>query len=127
MIPFVVRIFLIALIVYIVLWKKTPGEKTALADIPGPKPYPVIGNILQLSKEKLIVSLPNFAKQYGGIFKIYILNKPVVVVSDHQLIHDALVKQAADFAGRPQSYRKLLRSWDYSEIIFTDAGSVHRG
>ena len=83
--------------------------------------------MLQLSKEKLIVSLPNFAKQYGGIFKFYLWNKPIIAVSDHQFIHDALVKQAADFAGRPPTYRRQLRSWDYIEILFTDAGPVHRG
>ena len=114
--------FLIAL-VSMILYKKSPG----LNDIPGPKPYPIIGNIVQLYHNKPLISLANFAKQYGGILKIYIFNKPVVVLSDHQFIHEALVKQAADFAGRPQAFRWQLMSWDYSEIIFSDAGPAHHG
>ena len=100
---FAIQIFLIALIVYIVFWKKTP-----LNDIPGPKSYPVIGNILELSKEKFHVSLSDLAKQYGGIYRFYQFNKPVIVLSDQQFIHDALVKQAADFAGRSHTYRRQL-------------------
>ena len=70
----------------------------------------------------MCLNLTDLAKQYGGIFKIHLYNKPVVIVSDQRFIHDVLVKQSAAFAGRPYSYRWKLCTRNFSEIAFTDLG-----
>ena len=122
MITFLVQIVVIVLIVYTLM-----RRRNILDDIPGPKPYPFVGNVLQLDKKKLFITFADLAKQYGGIFKIYFFHKPVVIVSDKLFIHEVLAKQSADFAGRPSSYRIKLLSRDFSEIGFTDAGPEHSG
>ena len=120
MFVFVIQIVIITLIVYFIVRKKNP-----LDDIPGPKPYPIIGNVHQLDAEKVFINLWDFAKQDGGIFKLYFFNKPVIIVNDQHLIHDVLGKQSTDFAGRPRTYRMELMSENFNEIVFTDIGPTH--
>ena len=98
MIVVVILLVLITLGVYVLLKKRNPLDK-----IPGPKPYPLIGNVHQLNMDKIFINMADFAKQYGGIFKIHIFNKPVVVVNDQRFIYDVLVKQSVEFAGRPHT------------------------
>ena len=120
MIVFLVQIAITVLTLYILLPKRSP-----LDEIPGPKPYPFIGNVLQMDMTKVFVQFANFAKQYGGIFKVKLFTKPVVIVNNPRFIHDVLVKQSAEFAGHPYSYRNKLYTQDFSEITFTDP--EHRG
>ena len=121
MLLLVVQIAILALFVYIVFTPRSP-----LNDIPGPKPYPLVGNVPQLDTGNFYINLFDFAKQYGGICKIYLFRKPVVIVNDYQFIHDVLIKQSADFAGRPRSYRLELITRNYTEVTLTE-GPVHRG
>ena len=109
------------LILYILFKKRNP-----LDDIPGPKPYPVIGNVLQLDMTKPFIQFTNLAKQYGGIFKIKLFTTPVVIVNDPRSIQEVLIKQSAEFAGRPLSFRFQTTSMDYSEIAFTPPGPAHK-
>ena len=121
MIAFVIEIVVIFIIVYMLLRKRNP-----LAEIPRPKPYPLIGNVLQLDMKKLFTNLTDLAKQYGGIYKLHLFTKPVVIVSDERFIHEVLVKQSADFAGRPYSYRGHLLARGQT-IGFIDPGPEHTG
>ena len=109
MIVIVIQLVLITLGVYVLLKKRNPLDK-----IPEPKPYPLIGNVHQLDMGKVFINMAKFAKQYGGIFKIHIFNKPVVIVNDQRFIHDVLVKLSVEFAGRPHSYRIKLMTEDNS-------------
>ena len=121
MIVFVIEIVAFVLILYILLRRWNP-----LDELPGPKAYPLIGNVHQLDMKKLFINATDLAKQYGGIYKLRLFTKHVVLVSDERFIHDVLVKQSADFAGRPYSYRSQLLSQGYS-IGILDPGPVHTG
>ena len=122
MIVFVIEVVVVLLLVYVLLAKRSP-----LDIIPGPKPYPIVGNVLQLDLPKLFTQLADFAKQYGGIYKIKLFSQPVVVVSDLDFIHNVLIKQSAEFAGRPRSLRIKIMSDDFNEISLTDPGPEHSG
>ena len=67
----VVQVAVFALIVYIVFRPRSP-----LNNIPEPKPYPLVGNVLHLNTNNFFINLADFAKQYGGICKIYLFRKP---------------------------------------------------
>lgn len=69
--------------------------------VPGPIGFPIIGNIPQLGSSKPHVSFVELAKKYGGVFCIRIGNRPVIVLNGRRAIHQALVRQSVDFAGRP--------------------------
>ena len=50
-----------------------------------------------------------------------------MVVNDPRFICDVLIKQSAEFAGRPHSYRMKLTSMNYGEFAFSDTGPEHKG
>lgn len=71
-----------------------------LKDLPGPKGIPFLGNMLDLDLQKLHVILEQWAGEYGGMYKFQIAHKPVVAISDTQLINEVLRK-------RPSAYRRF--------------------
>ena len=95
-------------------------RKDPLDKLPGPKPFPIVGNVLQMDIGHLFVYLAELGNQYGGVFKIRFFTKPVVVVNDPQLIHEVLVTRSADFAGRPKTYLMKFVSEKYESIVMSD-------
>ncbi|KAI4887978.1 hypothetical protein NFI96_001881 [Prochilodus magdalenae] len=69
-------------------------------DPPGPKPLPILGNLLDLDLKKIHVSLVSMSKQYGSIFTVYFGPKKVVVLAGYQTVKQALVNNAEEFQDR---------------------------
>ena len=77
----------------------TPSGRT-LADLPGPSALPLLGNILQLDLKHLHSVLEQWAREHGSMYQFRIAHKPVVAVTDTDLINEVLRK-------RPDAYRRL--------------------
>ena len=71
-----------------------------LADLPGPKGLPLLGNILQMDLKQLHAILERWGDEHGAMYQFRIAHKPVVVVTDTDLINEVLRK-------RPDAYRRL--------------------
>jgi len=71
--------------------------------IPGPWGLPVLGNLLQLGR-KPHKTLTEYRHKYGDVYQITMGSRPTVVLCGVDTIRQALVKQAEDFAGRPDFY-----------------------
>lgn len=67
--------------------------------IPGPFPWPIVGNAPQLGNTPHI-AFSRMAQRYGDVFQIKLGNRNVVVLNG-SAITQALLKQGVDFAGRP--------------------------
>ncbi|KAM3626290.1 uncharacterized protein V6R79_026231 [Siganus canaliculatus] len=96
-----------------------------LRPLPGPKPLPIIGNVLQVG-DRPYQSLTAMSKQYGDAFQIQIGMRPVVVLSGHETVRQALVKQGDEFAGRPDLYSFKFISDGKSMTFSTDQAGVWR-
>ncbi|XP_029952823.1 cytochrome P450 2D15-like [Salarias fasciatus] len=70
---------------------------------PGPRPLPILGNLLELSLENPVADFQRLAKRYGNIYSIFMGPRPAVILNGLEAIKEALVNKAADFSGRPQS------------------------
>lgn len=96
-----------------------------LRKLPGPKPFPIIGNVLEVGSRPYL-SLSAMSKRYGDVFQIQIGMRPVVVLSGIETVRQALIKQGEEFAGRPDLYSFRFINDGKSLAFSTDQAGVWR-
>ncbi|KAE8297374.1 Cytochrome P450 1A1 [Larimichthys crocea] len=96
-----------------------------LRRLPGPKPFPLIGNVLEVGS-KPYLSLTAMSKRYGDVFQIQIGMRPVIVLSGSDTVRQALIKQGEEFAGRPDLYSFRFINDGKSLAFSTDQAGVWR-
>ncbi|XP_052817833.1 cytochrome P450 2U1-like [Mya arenaria] len=70
---------------------------------PGPRLFPIVGNLLSLSPTKMIQTLRGFRERYGDIYSLYIGNEIVIFLNGYEAIYNAAVKRGGQFLHRPPS------------------------
>ncbi|XP_070792624.1 steroid 21-hydroxylase [Pituophis catenifer annectens] len=85
-------------------WRKQPWE------LPGPSPWPLVGNLHHLLHADLPVHFLQLAQHYGPIYRLRCGKKVVVVLNSSELIREALMRKWSDFAGRPHNFLAHLIS-----------------
>lgn len=71
--------------------------------IPGPAWLPIIGNLPSMTHGQSLQPyelINHFAKQYGGMYGVYVGSSPLVVISDPAVVKETFVKHAHVFIGR---------------------------
>jgi cytochrome P450 len=74
-------------------------RQSSSSPLPGPKGLPILGNLLQIDLHKLHLILEEWAGIYGGLYQFKLANRPVVAISDTELIQQIL-------RDRPHTYRR---------------------
>lgn len=71
--------------------------------VPGPFPYPVVGNlpILRAAGPDTLATLARLAQDYGCMYQLNLGQMRAVFINDATTLHEAFVKQASDFIQRP--------------------------
>ncbi|XP_030402520.1 cytochrome P450 2F5-like [Gopherus evgoodei] len=67
---------------------------------PGPRPLPLLGNLLQLDTKDMVKSLLKLSERYGPVYTLHLGSRRVVVLCGYQVVKEALVDQAEEFSGR---------------------------
>ncbi|CAM6096193.1 unnamed protein product [Calypogeia fissa] len=76
---------------------------------PGPRPWPLIGNLLVFINADTIHSkLRELAKVHGPMYTVWIGSYPTVVLSGIKSTRDAMLRNGAIFSSRPEKY-----SWQF--------------
>ncbi|KAJ8254173.1 hypothetical protein COCON_G00207850 [Conger conger] len=70
---------------------------------PGPRPLPIIGNLLQLDLNRPYHSLYELSKTYGSVFKVHFGCKKVIVLAGYKTVKEALINHATEFGDRDLS------------------------
>lgn len=84
----------------------TPTSVTReLADLPGPRGIPIVGNMLQLTLDRVHLDVEQWARRYGSMFQFRMRKRHVLVVADHELLLQVL-------KDRPESFRRTHRTRD---------------
>ncbi|XP_051016036.1 cytochrome P450 2D10-like [Acomys russatus] len=68
---------------------------------PGPAPWPVLGNLLQLDLENMPYSMYKLRNRYGDVFSLQMAWKPVVIINGVKAVREALLTCGEDTADRP--------------------------
>ncbi|KAJ7951500.1 Cytochrome P450 [Quillaja saponaria] len=92
---------------------------------PGPKPWPIIGNL------NLISSLPHksihdLSQKYGPIMQLRFGSFPVIVGSSVEMAKTILKIQDVNFAGRPKIAAGKYTTYNYSDITWSPYGPYWR-
>uniref|UniRef100_A0A8C9XWM2 Cytochrome P450 n=1 Tax=Sander lucioperca TaxID=283035 RepID=A0A8C9XWM2_SANLU len=90
---------LVLLLVYLVS-SSSFSSKEDRKEPPGPKPFPLIGNLLQLDLKRLYNTLLKLSKRYGSVFTVYLGPQKVVVLAGYKTVKEALVNYAEEFGER---------------------------
>ncbi|TBU44099.1 cytochrome P450 [Dichomitus squalens] len=70
---------------------------------PGPRPLPIVGNLLDVPKSHACVTFRNLCAQYGDILHLRVFGQSTVVLGSADVIHQYLEKRAANTSDRKQS------------------------
>ncbi|KAL7860977.1 hypothetical protein AOLI_G00173260 [Acnodon oligacanthus] len=90
----------VVLVSLLVVYLLSSDSQQAWEEPPGPKPLPILGNILELDLNRPYLSLLSMSKQYGSVFTVYFGPKKVVVLAGYQTVKQALVNRAEEFGDR---------------------------
>ncbi|XP_065109227.1 cytochrome P450 2K1-like [Paramisgurnus dabryanus] len=115
---------LAALLVFLVLYVLSSNSKSHKEgeDPPGPKPLPLLGNLLTLDLERPFDTLCELSKTYGNVFQVFFGPSKVVVLTGYKTVKEALVNRAEEFGDRDiQPAFKLLG--DNHGILFANGES----
>ncbi|XP_066569716.1 cytochrome P450 2C8 isoform X3 [Amia ocellicauda] len=69
---------------------------------PGPQPFPIFGNLLQLNLKNPLKDFDKLSEHYGKVYSIYFGSRPAVLLHGLQAVKEALMIRGVQFAGRPQ-------------------------
>ncbi|XP_043955921.1 cytochrome P450 2K1-like [Gambusia affinis] len=88
-------------LLFIILYLVTVGSSRETGkEPPGPKPLPLLGNLLQLDLQRPYKTLCELSKKYGSVFTVYFGPKKVVVLAGYRTVREALVSYPEEFGER---------------------------
>ncbi|XP_035851635.1 cytochrome P450 2K1-like [Sander lucioperca] len=82
------------------IWPVNFSSKEDRKEPPGPKPFPLIGNLLQLDLKRPYNTLLKLSKTYGSVFTVYLGPQKVVVLAGYKTVKEVLVNYAEEFGER---------------------------
>ncbi|KAG8513017.1 Cytochrome P450 1A1 [Galemys pyrenaicus] len=95
---------------------------------PGPRSFPIIGNLLQLGDHPYLTFM-EMRKKYGDVFLIKLGMVPVVVVNGMDMVEHVLLKDGEHFAGRPRmhtfSFLAEGKSFSFS-VNYGESWKLHK-
>ena len=93
---------IILLVVLFLYWYGTRGFAVLKKlNVPGPKPLPFLGNILEMEKYGGVhLMLFDYFKKYGKVFAVSLGGGPLLVVADPELAKQIMTKNFPSFRNR---------------------------
>ncbi|NXC89330.1 CP2B4 protein, partial [Cercotrichas coryphoeus] len=79
-------------------WNSSRGQNFP----PGPRPFPIIGNLLLFDLKRPYRTYLQLSKKYGPVFSVQLGHRKIVVISGYETVKEALVNQADAFSERPK-------------------------
>ncbi|NXG10008.1 CP1A5 protein, partial [Sakesphorus luctuosus] len=110
-------------LVFLLLQSLQQHVPKGLKSPPGPRGYPILGNVLELRKDTHL-TLTKLSQKYGDVMEVRIGMQPVLVLSGLETIKQALVKQGEDFMGRPDLHSFRFVADGQSLAFSPDSGEV---
>ncbi|GLT86155.1 hypothetical protein SLE2022_043140 [Rubroshorea leprosula] len=101
------------------------GLRRELPYPPGPKGYPIIGN-MNMMDQLTHRGLARLAKKYGGLLHLKMGGLHIFAVSTPDMAREVLQAQDAVFANRPANIAIAYLTYGQADMVFTNYGSFWR-
>ena len=92
-----------------------PAKLSEIAELPGPRGLPLVGNLLQIDAPHIHRQVERWTTQYGPYFRFRLGSRKIFVVADHAAI-------GAVFRDRPEGFRRTQRIGQIAAEIGLAAG-----
>lgn len=96
-----------------------------IADLPGPRPWPLVGNLLQMRAAQVHQYMERWSGQYGPVYKVRVPGVTFVVLADHELIGQALRERPGIFR-RPRITAEIAQELGGLPGVFEAEGAEWR-
>ncbi|MCH8180921.1 MAG: cytochrome P450 [Proteobacteria bacterium] len=98
-----------------------PARVRRFADLPGPPPWPVVGNALQVSLHRMHQNMEDWVKAYGPLMQVRLAGFHLMVVADTELIGHLLRERPETFR-RPSRMQAIMREMGIPDGVFVAEG-----
>ena len=112
-------------VIVLTIWYWWRRSKSPLNALPGPKGLPFIGNLLQLNKKRSDLTIVQWTKEYGPIYKMKMFSKTWVVVGSYDEMYEVMVTKGRIYGGRAKSFRVGTITFNYKDVLFSSITLPH--
>jgi len=106
--------------------KTTTAKATRrLKDLPGPRGWPLLGNVLQITPTRIHLDLECWASAFGPLFRVRLAGSTLLVIADHELLAEVM-RDRPDGFGRIQLNRGTGKQMDLTQGVFYAEGDDWR-
>ncbi|GFZ15295.1 hypothetical protein Acr_24g0014850 [Actinidia rufa] len=117
---------LIALsLLYLIILKLTTSSKKRSPLPPGPRPWPIVGNIFQLGKSPVHISLANLAQVHGPLMLVKFGARPIIVGSTPAAAREILQIHDRALSGRYVSNPLQIKGSKIHNLALAFVDSCH--
>lgn len=101
-----------------------PAPKT-LADMPGPRGWPLLGNLPQIRPAQMHQVLERWARQYGPLYRMSFGRKPLLVISDIEICRRVLRERPGNF-GRFPAFDRIISDMGLTSLFSAEGDTWQR-
>ncbi|KAI0769932.1 cytochrome P450 [Fomes fomentarius] len=80
---------------------------------PGPTPFPLVGNLLDMPKATPWAGYRDLCARYGDILFFRTLGQPMLVLGSYKVVFELLEKRSVNYSDRPQTPMFNLIGWEF--------------
>ncbi|KAG6374033.1 cytochrome P450 [Boletus reticuloceps] len=97
-----------------ICYRRSSRSRHGLPLPPGPKPLPLIGNILDIDSEQPWLTYGAWRKKYGPIVYCQLLGQDVVIINSSKVARQLLDQRSSTYSGRPTTCTSKLFGIDFA-------------